>query len=160
MRNLQQYLEEYGHSHQHPVNQVIHFICVPIIFFTTLGLLWLVPIGQWLGLQASVAEWVNGATLLGVLSVFFYLKMSPGSLLMMAAWFAVSVAGILAIQASGLSLLWICAGIWGAAWVVQLLGHKIEGTKPSFFKEVEFLLVGPLFVADELLHFNSHKVTH
>ena len=158
MRNLQQYLDEYGASHRNPTNQIIHFICVPAIFFSTLGLLWLIPVGHWLGLDSSVAYWVNGATLLGAVSALFYLKMSLGSLAIMIVWFAASVAGILAIQSAGLSLLWICVIIWVAAWIVQLVGHQIEGAKPSFFREMEFLLVGPLFVMDELRHWNARKV--
>ena len=157
MRNLQQYLDEYGQSHRNPTNQIIHFICVPTIFFSTLGLFWLIPVGKWLGLEAGMAEWVNGATILGVVSSLFYIKMSLGSLAMMVVWFAASVAGILAIQASGLSLLWTCVGIWVVSWIVQLVGHQIEGAKPSFFKEIEFLLVGPLFVVDEIKHWNTNK---
>lgn len=158
MRNLQQYLDAYSESHRNPANQMIHFICVPAIFFSTLGLFWLIPVGQWLGLSPEVAQWVNGATLLGAVSSVFYIMMSLGSLLAMIAWFAASVAGILAIQAAGLPLLWTCAGIWGIAWLVQLIGHRIEGAKPSFFEDLEFLLVGPLFVMDELLHWNRRKV--
>ena len=37
-----------------------------------------------------------------------------------------------------------------AAWVGQLVGHKIEGKRPSFFEDVRFLLIGPLWV---LVHF-------
>lgn len=158
MRNLQEYLDEYGASHRNPTNQIIHFVCVPAIFFSTLGLFWLIPVGRWPGLEAGVAEWVNGATLLGAISALFYLKMSLGSLAMMVLWFAVSVAGILAIESAGWPVLWVCVAIWVAAWVVQLVGHQIEGAKPSFFKEIEFLLVGPLFVMDELRHFNARKV--
>jgi uncharacterized membrane protein YGL010W len=47
--------------------------------------------------------------------------------------------------------LWAVAGaVWIAAWVVQLVGHNIEGAKPSFFDDLVFLLIGPLFVLDEL----------
>ncbi len=157
MRNLQQYLDAYGESHRNPANQIIHFVCVPAIFFSTLGLFWLIPVGQWLGLEGPAVTWVNGATILGAVSALFYLKMSLGSLAMMVLWFAASVAGILAIESAGISVLWTCVAIWVAAWIVQLIGHQIEGAKPSFFKEIEFLLVGPLFVVDELRHWNERK---
>ncbi len=42
--------------------------------------------------------------------------------------------------------LWISAGIWVAAWIVQFIGHQIEGKKPSFFRDVLFLLVGPVWI--------------
>lgn len=150
MRNLSQFLAEYRKSHRNPTNQVIHVICVPIIFFCTLGLLWCIPVGQWLGLSADIAAWVNGATLFALPAMIFYAVMSPGSLLAMAVWFAVSVWGILAIQSAGLSLLWVSAGFWVAAWVGQFIGHEIEGAKPSFADDLVFLLIGPLFVMEKL----------
>jgi uncharacterized membrane protein YGL010W len=128
------------------VNQVVHFICVPLIFFSTLGLLWLVPIGSWLGLP----QWINGATLLAVVGFIFYARLKLWVLAMMAVWFAASLAGILAIQNAGMSLLWISLAIWLLAWVVQVWGHKVEGKKPSFVDDLVFLLVGPVFVSVEI----------
>jgi uncharacterized membrane protein YGL010W len=32
------------------------------------------------------------------------------------------------------------------AWIGQFVGHKIEGKKPSFFDDLRYLLIGPLFV--------------
>jgi uncharacterized membrane protein YGL010W len=42
-------------------------------------------------------------------------------------------------------------GIFVAAWVAQFVGHKIEGKKPSFFEDMQYLWVGPLFVLSKLL---------
>ena len=41
-----------------------------------------------------------------------------------------------------------CAPV--AAWAAQFYGHKVEGAKPSFAEDMLFLLIGPLFVVDEL----------
>ena len=150
MRSLEQFLSDYGDSHQNPVNQWVHIVCVPAIFFSTLGLLWLVPVGQWLGLSGQLGSWVNGATLLGVLSGLVYLKLSFKAFLLMVVWFALSVWGVLAIVAAGWSLLWISVATFVAAWAVQVWGHKVEGKKPSFVDDLIFLLIGPIFVSIEL----------
>lgn len=151
MRTEQQFLNEYAVSHRNPTNQLIHFFCVPIIFFSSGGLLWLIPLGRWLGLAPDTAYWVNGATVFGVFAALFYLKMSVTSLLTMTVWFAVTVAGIVAIlQFGNWALFGVSAALWGAAWVVQVWGHKIEGAKPSFADDMVFLLIGPLFVMHEL----------
>jgi uncharacterized membrane protein YGL010W len=150
MRTQQQFLNEYALSHRNPANQLIHFVCVPAIVFSTLGLLWLIPLGRWLGLAPESAFWVNGATVMGALAGVFYLRMSVGSFLAMTVWFALSIAGIYAIQHAGWPLFWISAGLWALAWVVQIWGHKIEGAKPSFADDMLFLLIGPLFVMHEL----------
>ena len=150
MRTEKQYLDSYRESHQNPLNQVIHVICVPAIFFSTLGLLWAVPVGRWLGLSPEVAPWLNLATVIGLPAFAFYLRLSLGSALAMIAWFAASVALILAIQASGWPLVWICAGLWAVAWAAQFYGHEVEGAKPSFIEDLLFLLIGPLFVMRKL----------
>jgi len=152
MRTLKQFLNEYQESHQNPLNAAIHYVCVPAIFFSTLALLWLLPLplGRWLGLAPDIAPWVNPVTI-GALPVgLFYLRLSFGSFLSMTLWFGASILGILAIQASGAPLLAISLAVWLLAWVVQIYGHKVEGAKPSFFDDLVFLLIGPLFVMEKL----------
>ena len=40
--------------------------------------------------------------------------------------------------------------IFVGAWIAQFVGHKIEGKKPSFFEDLQYLLVGPVFVLAKL----------
>jgi uncharacterized membrane protein YGL010W len=43
--------------------------------------------------------------------------------------------------------LWnICIFLFVVAWIGQFIGHAIEGKRPSFFKDVQFLLIGPLWL--------------
>ena len=125
-------------------------MCVPLIFVATLGLAWCLPLGAWMGLEPSLAYWINGATIGSALASVFYFLMGLRPTLVITGWFAASVAIIVAVDQSPLSLLWTSLIVWVAAWVVQFYGHKVEGAKPSFAKDMLFLLVGPLFVVDEL----------
>lgn len=150
MRTQTEFLDAYAESHQNPLNQLIHFICVPVIFFATLALLWAIPVGRWLGAPAEWAMWINGATLFALPSMVFYLRLSFSSMLVMGVWFALSVAGILALIASPLPLVWTSLALWVAAWGVQFYGHEVEGAKPSFADDLVFLLIGPLFVMEKL----------
>ena len=38
------WLNEYGESHQNPINKGIHWICVPLIMLSLISLLSLIPI--------------------------------------------------------------------------------------------------------------------
>ena len=38
------------------------------------------------------------------------------------------------------------AAVFVLAWIGQFVGHKVEGKKPSFFKDVQFLMIGPLWL--------------
>lgn len=150
MRSLDSYLDAYGESHRNPLNQKIHFVCVPVIVFATLALFWCLPLGHWFGLAQPLAYWVNGGTVLGLLSGVFYLMLSMRAIAVMIGFFALSVAAILALEASPLPLLWTALVIWVVAWAGQFYGHKVEGAKPSFAEDILFLLIGPLFVVDEI----------
>lgn len=145
---LKDYLTEYGKSHRNPVNQRIHFVCVPAILISTLALAWLVNLQ--LLVDAEGARWINLATVGALMTVPFYWRLGVRALVAMTLFSALALVCILAIEASGLPLWAVAAAVWIAAWAVQLIGHKIEGAKPSFSDDMKFLLIGPLFVLDEL----------
>ncbi|GIX33628.1 MAG: hypothetical protein KatS3mg125_1584 [Lysobacterales bacterium] len=151
MRSLEQYLEEYGQTHRHPVNLAIHKLCVPLILFSTVGLLWCLPLGAWLGLSGSAAFWLNGATVAVLPVLFFYAALGLRAFLAMLLILAFGLLLSAALAASGAPLLGIAAAVWIAAWVAQFIGHRIEGAKPAFLDDLVFLLIGPLFILAQWL---------
>jgi uncharacterized membrane protein YGL010W len=142
MRSLDQWFIEYSESHRNPTNKLIHFICVPAIMFCTIGLLWAIP------MPAALAgtPWLNAGTVLIAISLLFYFSLSVPLALGMVATSAVMVWLTITVNNSGISLWMLCAVIFAIAWVLQFVGHAIEGKKPSFLKDVQFLLIGPLWV--------------
>jgi uncharacterized membrane protein YGL010W len=158
MRGQQQFLDEYRKTHSNPTNALVHTICVPVILFASIGMLWTMPLGLWLGLSAPLAPWVNGATVVALLTLVFYATLSTRAALYMTAAFAVCVAVVIAMQNAGLPVLWICAGLWIAAWLGQFYGHHVEGAKPAFLDDVVFLLIGPLFILEKFGLLPSRKI--
>lgn len=151
MRTRQQLMAQFQQRHRNPVNVRIHMVATPAIVISTLALAWLVPIGRWSGVSPSLAPYVNLATAMAVPIGLLYLRLSVGSLLAMAAWFGVSIAGILGIQAQNGSVFTIAAVTWVVAWIAQIYGHRVEGKHPSASDDPIFFLIGPLFVTDRLL---------
>jgi uncharacterized membrane protein YGL010W len=143
MRSLQNWLDEYSVSHRNPTNKRIHWVCVPLIMLSALGMLWTVPRPAFF---FSLSPYLNWATLLIVLSLVYYLllsvRLAAGMLLVSAAMCV--VLGLLARLPW--PLLWTSIAIFVAAWIGQFIGHKIEGRKPSFFKDLQFLLIGPIWL--------------
>ncbi len=123
-------IEQYAESHQNPVNELIHFICVPVIMWTFLGLFWCVhPL---LAVAVSVLALIYYATL--------SLNLCAGMLVMTAV-----MLGILYVLPAN----WVLPMsiiVFVIAWIGQFIGHYLEGKKPSFFEDLRFLLIGPLFV--------------
>jgi uncharacterized membrane protein YGL010W len=152
MRTQEQFLSAYAESHRNALNQLIHYICVPVIAVSTLALLWAIPLGRWLGLESPAAEWVNIVTIAMLPIGLFYLRLSFRSFLTMMIWLALSIALILLAQ-DAWGTLWLVVGaaaLWIAAWALQFYGHQVEGAKPSFIEDLIFLLIGPLFVMDKV----------
>lgn len=149
MRTQRQFLDEYRKTHSNPTNALVHTICVPIILFASIGMLWTIPVWRWLGLHGPYAGWVNGATVVGLLTLIFYANLSARAALYMTAIFLLSAAVVIAMADAGLPVLWICAVLWIAAWLGQFYGHHVEGAKPAFLDDVVFLLIGPLFILEK-----------
>jgi uncharacterized membrane protein YGL010W len=150
MRSRQEFIVEYAKSHRNFANQIIHMICVPLIYFATAGLLWAVKLDFLLPEFASTTGMpFNLAVVAFVPVLVFYARLGVKSLMDGAIWTLASLAAILAIESSGLLLAVVCGGIWIAAWVFQFVGHHIEKAKPSFGDDLVFLLIGPLFVQEK-----------
>jgi uncharacterized membrane protein YGL010W len=66
----------------------------------------------------------------------------------MGVWSLALLALVYALQDQ---LVLICGTVFVLAWIGQFIGHKLEGKKPSFFEDIQYLWVGPLFVAQVLL---------
>lgn len=139
MKTADQWFDLYGESHRNPLNKGIHWVCIPLIVISLLGLLISIPLP--LG-----AAWLDPALLLLALGLGFYCLIS---LRLAAGMLVVSTAMYLAALALG-SLpfpLWASSlAIFVLAWIGQFIGHVIEGKKPSFFQDLQFLLIGPLWL--------------
>ncbi len=143
MRTVTQWLDEYGDSHRNPVNKGLHWLCVPPIVISVIGLLWSLPVPEVAG---TLSPWLNWATIAAALSLVYYFTLSPplaiGSVVVFAAMFAV----VLALARLAWPLWQTCAVIFVVAWIGQFIGHVLEGKRPSFFKDLQFLLIGPLWL--------------
>ncbi|KQT14250.1 Mpo1 family 2-hydroxy fatty acid dioxygenase [Ramlibacter sp. Leaf400] len=128
-RRVDALLAHYGESHRNPTNEAIHCVAIPLIMLSLLGLL------------SALHPWVAYAFVAA--SLVYYARLSVMFLLSMAV---VSAVGLALVHAMGPNVLPISAAIFVLAWIAQFVGHKIEGRKPSFFEDLQYLWVGPLFV--------------
>jgi uncharacterized membrane protein YGL010W len=152
MKKVDALLAEYGESHKNKTNKLIHWICVPAILFAIIGLLWSIPTPETFN-QFNFP--VNFGTL-GLLIALFYYKTLSSSLTLGMIFVAVGItAGNYYLDKLQIPPLWLISTIiFVIAWIFQFIGHGIEGKKPSFFKDLQFLLIGPLW----LLHFIYNKL--
>ena len=152
MRKIESLLNEYGESHLNKTNKLIHWICVPAIFFSIVGLVWSIPNGP---LDYFNNPYINWATITLILVLIYYCSLSVlltiGMLIFTSACIYLANYINLYMETS----LWLISLIiFIIAWVFQFIGHNIEGKKPSFLKDIQFLLIGPAW----LMHFIYKKL--
>lgn len=133
MKSLSNYLSEYQDSHQHPLNIKIHNVCVPIIYWSVFGFLHTFLLAQ----EVSVGHVAAGCTL-----IFYSLFRNIKLILLMGMVVLVIFLSFHYIP----DLRLVSIVLFFIGWIGQFYGHKIEGKKPSFFKDLLFLLIGPIWV--------------
>lgn len=156
MRKIDLLLEEYGASHQNPTNKLIHWICVPLIFLSIVGLIWSIPNGILQNLFPNVSSpYLNWATIVLLITLFYYFSLSKSLFFGMAFVVLTCLLLINFIEGLQLAPTWMISIIvFVLAWIGQFYGHKVEGKKPSFLKDLQFLMIGPAW----LMHFIYKKV--
>lgn len=150
MKTIDEWLELYGRDHQNKMNKLIHWVCVPVILFSILGLFMEIPF------PFIANGWVNMATILYVVALVFYFRLSLPifiGMLFIGSFFILLNKTII-VDFGKNNHLYFSIIIFVIAWIFQFVGHKIEGQKPSFFEDIQFLLIGPIW----LLHFIFKKI--
>lgn len=150
MRTLNQWFDEYAVSHQNPKNKAIHYICVPAIFFSIVGLIMSIPsdfLKNSFQLNLPIIE--NWAFMVLLFVMVFYIRLSVSMALKIALFSAACL--VLNYYIGQYVPLWIFSiSVFVLAWIGQFYGHNIEGKKPSFLKDLQFLLIGPAWVAENI----------
>lgn len=158
MKTLDQWMNEYAVSHQNETNKKLHLIFVPMIFFSIIGLIMAIP-HEWLSnqlyfLHPMLSTWVTPVI---IFILIFYARLSVA----LALIIAIFIAFCLVINywiSTKFSLLYSSIIIFTLAWIGQFYGHKIEGKKPSFLHDIQFLLIGPAWIIHEFFGGNDNKV--
>ncbi|MEY4540465.1 MAG: hypothetical protein RLZZ306_2222 [Bacteroidota bacterium] len=143
MKTINQWLAEYGESHQNPTNKTVHWICVPLIFFSVVGLLFSIKL-PFFSLGAMQG---NLSLIVLVLTLIYYFTLSKSLTVGLLLFTSLCVYICHLIEQSGFAPLWqVSVTIFVLAWIGQFWGHKVEGKKPSFIKDLQFLMIGPAWL--------------
>jgi uncharacterized membrane protein YGL010W len=144
MLSVESLLTEYGESHQNPWNKLIHWICVPAIVWTVVALLWAIPFPAALQNDAVPINWATVA--LGLAQIY-YIRLSPRLSLGLLLFNILMLWLTALVEAASPWPLWqVALAVFVLAWIGQFIGHMIEGKRPSFFKDLQFLLIGPAWL--------------
>jgi uncharacterized membrane protein YGL010W len=147
MRSINEWLGGYSQDHRNPINILIHWICVPLILWTVIAALWVVPVPAALG---RAGLWAGLAIFAAML---FYLRLSRSLAFGMLAAFVLlgAVTEALYRVLGPATLLWAALVVFVAAWIAQFVGHHIEGRRPAFLTDLAYLLIGPAWLVAKIM---------
>ena len=134
MSVLTRLLESYEKNHQNPINEAIHIIAIPLIMFSILGM-------------TAAFDIFLEYMLVGIV-IFYYLKLSKIAALLMLVWLLIYLGLVVLLKPY---IIEISILLFAFGWILQFLGHFIEGKRPSFFEDLRYFLIGPLFVAQKVI---------
>ncbi|MEX1188583.1 MAG: Mpo1-like protein [Bacteroidia bacterium] len=142
MRKLEDWLDEYGVSHKNPTNKLIHWVCVPSIVLSIIFLLSSIPVPSFI--SDINLDWSHVIMMLALIYyMFLSVSLAFGMLLVFAL---MTTLNSFVVESSNYPIWGIGLTIFVLAWAGQFYGHKIEGKKPSFLKDVQFLMIGPIWL--------------
>ena len=142
MPTIHQWLKEYGESHQNETNKTIHWICVPAIFLSLIGFLYCIKLPFYFA-----NHHINMSLITLLFLLLYYFSLSK------TLWIAMFVFGFFCLLICHLLNSYFFIPLWAfsllvfiGAWTGQFYGHKLESKKPSFLKDLQFLLIGPAWL--------------
>ncbi|MDE2480853.1 MAG: DUF962 domain-containing protein [bacterium] len=124
---------EYGSYHQDGRNRACHAVGIPLIVLGVMGVAHTRALGP-----------VDLAVVIALATVLYYAFIDLRGALLSFVIFA-------ALYALAIHLSWqVALGAFVLGWVFQLVGHRFEGTKPKFLENLIYLLIGPLYIFEEM----------
>ena len=143
VRPVNTWLEEYESSHRHATNKLLHWICVPLIIVSLIGFLWALPVPV---VFYATSPFLNWGTIFLAASMAYYCMLSIKLAIGIFPFVVFVVMVVSWLEVASVSLWALSAGIFIFAWAGQFIGHWVEGQRPSFLKDLQFLMIGPLWL--------------
>ncbi|MGO9471522.1 MAG: DUF962 domain-containing protein [Isosphaeraceae bacterium] len=146
MTTLRQQLQSYAAYHHDPRNKATHFFGVPLVTFSLFLAL------SWFRLRFAPDLPITAATLFYLVVFLYYLRLDWSIGLLQ---FPFSVALLLVADRVALWPPWASLSVFAAAfvggWIIQLVGHAIEGKRPALIDNLLQVFNAPLFLTAEVL---------
>jgi uncharacterized membrane protein YGL010W len=138
-----EWLIEYGRYHNDEANCLIHWICIPLLVLSLVGLLWSIPVPETFSRSTPALNW---GTIFLMASIVYYFIMSISLAVGSLPFIVAVVFSVNWLEQLDQPLWLISTAIFLAAWAGQRVGHQIEGNAPSMISDMQYLMIGPVWM--------------
>ncbi len=140
MQDIRAAFADYAEHHQTRGNKWFHRLGIPLIMLTAIGMLARVGLANVSGFR------IDAAVLLIVMAVLYYLvlewRLAIPMLLVSIAFYMIGRWLPMAVNVT----------LFILGWIFQFIGHIVyEHRQPAFFKNVVHLLIGPLWILNDVI---------
>lgn len=140
MRDIQALFADYAAYHQTKGNKAFHRLGIPLIMLTLIGMLVRVALGNLGSVRLDAAM-----LLIAAASIYYFVVEWRLAL----AMFAVSIAFYFLGAAMPM---WLNVTLFVLGWIFQFIGHSVyEKRQPAFLRNAVHLLIGPLWILNDLI---------
>ena len=146
-RRIDELLAEYGESHRNAFNKAIHWLAVPAIAWCIVAFLVELPFPE----SLRVVRWLDWSVVAVLPVLYYYARLSLPLTIGMGMFAAALIALAHTAKGGAIPLWQLALAVFVVAWIFQAVGHAVEGRKPSFLKDIQFLLVGPAWLLSLVL---------
>lgn len=147
MRSLHDRFDDYSRDHRHPLNRLVNGLCATAILWALISFLWVVPVPQSLGRPGFWAA----MAMVGAFA-FYWRSSRPIGLGMLAVFVVFGLLNEWLYRTFGPErLLWLAVGVFVPAWIARFAGYLIEGKRPPFRTDLDYLLIGPAWLVGRLM---------
>jgi uncharacterized membrane protein YGL010W len=141
MQDVRALFADYAAYHQTAGNKFFHRVGIPMIMLTLIGMLTQVPL-----FTAGTVRLDAAMVLIAAASAYYFVIEWRLALAMVAISIAFYFIG-------AVIPLVINAALFILGWIFQFIGHKLyEHRNPAFFRNFVHLLVGPLWILNDVIH--------
>lgn len=153
-RQIDRLFANYATYHQHPTNRLLHWIFIPLLLFSIIGLATAIPFPH-LAFLGKYNMFINWFSFLLAGSIYYYLRLSPLLSYLMLFTLAILFFFIVQLeyveQGGGPALWEVSLSLFVISWAGKFIGYKIEGKMPSFSDSLIFLWIGPIWLIHKIL---------
>lgn len=140
MQDVRALFADYASYHQTAGNKFFHRLGIPMIMLSLIGMLTQVPI-----LDAATIRFDAAMLLIAASAAYYFVIEWRLAIAMIAISIAFYFIGA-AIP------FWINVALFVLGWIFQFIGHKVyEHKNPAFFRNFVHLLVGPLWILNDIV---------
>jgi len=135
MQDIRAYFDDYAAYHRTKGNKLFHRLGIPLIMLTLIGML------------VRVTFWrLDAAMLLIAVATIVYLMLEWRLAIAM-----VLISAVFYLAGAAMPM-WLNVALFVLGWIFQFIGHRVyEHNQPAFLKNFLHLLVGPLWILNDLL---------